>query len=224
MLAQARASTPSSEFPKVSYVQSSAEALGFLEDKSVDMVTAAQAAHWFDQSKLWPELARVVREGGSVAFWGYNDHVLIEWPKASQVVDHYAYGEGEDCMGRYWPQPGRSIVRANLKSIIPPERDWKQIERWEYRPGKVGGEEGGELKFMQAETTIKALGDACRTWSAYHEWMEDHNVKPRKEGGEGDVVDVMLDNMAEAEEWDGDWMEKMVKLEWGSVVLMAERR
>ena len=30
---------------------------------------AAQAAHWFDWSKMWPEAARVLRKGGSVAFW-----------------------------------------------------------------------------------------------------------------------------------------------------------
>jgi SAM-dependent methyltransferase len=224
MLEQARASTPSSEFPNVSYVQAPAEQLGFVEAKSVDMVVAAQAAHWFDQSRLWQELARVVRTAGSVAFWGYNDHVLVEWPRASRVVDHYSYGEGRDCMGRYWPQPGRSIVRANLRPIVPPEKDWKEIERWEYRPGRNEGVDGESLKFMEAETTVRALGNACRTWSAYHVWMEDHDVKPRDQGGEGDVVDVMLDEMAEAEGWEGNWMEKVVKLEWGSVVLMAERR
>ena len=29
----------------------------------------AQAAHWFDWKKLWPELARILRKNGSVAIW-----------------------------------------------------------------------------------------------------------------------------------------------------------
>src|ERR1700722_4983386 len=30
---------------------------------------SAQAAHWFDWTKFWPECARVLRKGGSAAFW-----------------------------------------------------------------------------------------------------------------------------------------------------------
>lgn len=72
------------------YVQASAESLPFLEDGSVDLViagacvrnrnsiilfvydtcvVAAQAGHWFDWNKMWPELARVLRKNGSAAFW-----------------------------------------------------------------------------------------------------------------------------------------------------------
>jgi len=29
----------------------------------------AQAAHWFDWSKMWPEVARILRKSGSAAFW-----------------------------------------------------------------------------------------------------------------------------------------------------------
>jgi hypothetical protein len=29
----------------------------------------AQACHWFDWNKMWPELARVLRKDGSAAFW-----------------------------------------------------------------------------------------------------------------------------------------------------------
>jgi hypothetical protein len=29
----------------------------------------AQAAHWFDWSRMWPEAARILRKHGSAAFW-----------------------------------------------------------------------------------------------------------------------------------------------------------
>lgn len=29
----------------------------------------AQACHWFDWSKVWPEMERVLRVGGTAAFW-----------------------------------------------------------------------------------------------------------------------------------------------------------
>lgn len=38
-----------------------------LPDSSVDLVTAAQAFHWFDPERAVPEMARIVRPGGGVA-------------------------------------------------------------------------------------------------------------------------------------------------------------
>ena len=29
----------------------------------------AQACHWFDWSKVWPEVGRILRKDGSTAFW-----------------------------------------------------------------------------------------------------------------------------------------------------------
>ena len=29
----------------------------------------AQAAHWFDYKKMWPETARILRKGGTAVFW-----------------------------------------------------------------------------------------------------------------------------------------------------------
>lgn len=38
-------------------------------DNSVDLITAANAAHWFDMTRFWPRAARVLKPGGSVAMW-----------------------------------------------------------------------------------------------------------------------------------------------------------
>lgn len=49
--------------------QAEAEANG-LPDASVDLVTVAQAFHWFDKPRALAEMARIVRPGGGVAvFW-----------------------------------------------------------------------------------------------------------------------------------------------------------
>jgi ubiquinone/menaquinone biosynthesis C-methylase UbiE len=72
MIGKAQDLTPKAQYPNVEYQVGSAESLPFLEDESVDMVVAAQAAHWFDYPKLFPELKRVLRKQGTVAFWGYK--------------------------------------------------------------------------------------------------------------------------------------------------------
>ncbi len=53
-------------------------------------------------------------------------------------------------------------------------------------------------------------------------------MKSRKDGGEGDVVDEMFDEMREVEpEWKAageGWRDVELENEWGSVILMARRK
>lgn len=44
-----------------------------LADASVDAVCVAQALHWFDRPTFFAEAARVLRPGGVVVAWGYQD-------------------------------------------------------------------------------------------------------------------------------------------------------
>lgn len=39
-----------------------------IPDDSVDMAVAGEAAHYFDHDKTWPELARVLKPAGTVAW------------------------------------------------------------------------------------------------------------------------------------------------------------
>ena len=45
-----------------------------VEDRSVDVVVAAQAFHWFDHAVALPEIARVLKPGGALALvWNHRD-------------------------------------------------------------------------------------------------------------------------------------------------------
>lgn len=62
MLAQLRTSVPAARA-----LTGGAEAMP-LPDASIDVVTCAQAFHWFDHDRALAEIARVLRPGGHVAF------------------------------------------------------------------------------------------------------------------------------------------------------------
>ena len=57
----------------IRYQKSSAEQTPFT-DNSFDLVCVAQALHWFDYQRFWPEVKRVLKPDGVFAAWGYN------WP------------------------------------------------------------------------------------------------------------------------------------------------
>jgi SAM-dependent methyltransferase len=75
-----------------------------LPDASVDAVCVAQALHWFDRPAFFTEAARVLRPGGVLVAWGYQD---IEVPRA--LAD--ANAALQDAIRPYWP-PQRADVDA----------------------------------------------------------------------------------------------------------------
>ncbi|KAA1472724.1 S-adenosyl-L-methionine-dependent methyltransferase [Dentipellis sp. KUC8613] len=100
------------------FVQSAAEELPFLKDGSVDLIVAAQAAHWFDWTQFWPEAARVLRKGGSAAFWGYSEFRLTHHLSATPLI--HAYSQGSDpatSLGPHWQQPGRRILDNHFLEV-----------------------------------------------------------------------------------------------------------
>ncbi|TQW00840.1 S-adenosylmethionine-dependent methyltransferase [Cordyceps javanica] len=218
---------------KIEIRQARAEDLSFLQDQSVDLVVSGQAAHWFDYSKAWPEIARVVKSGGSVAFWGYKDNVLLGYPKASVIFDKFSYGTdnvvpGIEGMGRYWEQPGRNMVRKLLAEVVPPSEQWEQVQRIQYDVDAEATEADIADAWMVQETTLGGFESYVRTASSYVGWKAAHpERKSRAEGGDGDIVDMLMDEIVASEaawkEMGGNWRDAKVKTVWGSYILMAKR-
>jgi SAM-dependent methyltransferase len=68
-----------------------------LPASSVDVVVAGQAFHWFDADRAWPEIARVLRPGGSLALvWNAGD-IRVPWVrKVLSLVESERSKDGWD--------------------------------------------------------------------------------------------------------------------------------
>jgi SAM-dependent methyltransferase len=93
----------------VQYVAGLAERLP-LRAGCAELVTAAQAAHWFDFERFYAECRRVLRPGGLVAAWTYEKFHVD--PALDAVVDHFYV----DVVGRFWP-PERRYVEARYRNL-----------------------------------------------------------------------------------------------------------
>lgn len=88
--------------PRVTYHVAPAEASP-LPDASVDLVTIAQALHWFDLGAFYREVQRVAVPGAAIAAWTYG---LIEIDADVDAVVHWFY---EARLGMYWPFERRHV-------------------------------------------------------------------------------------------------------------------
>ena len=90
-----------------------------LDPSSADLVTVAQAIHWFDHQRFYAEVRRVLKPGGVLAVWTYG---LLQITPALDAVIRHLY---EDIVDAYWP-PERRLVEAAYRTLpfpfdeIPP--------------------------------------------------------------------------------------------------------
>ena len=68
-----------------------------LTDASVDLVTIAQALHWFDRTAFYREVARVLKPGGVLAAWTY------ELSRIDPAIDAAVHEWYRGALHEYWP-------------------------------------------------------------------------------------------------------------------------
>jgi SAM-dependent methyltransferase len=126
----------------VEYRAAFAERSG-LPDASADLITVAQAAHWFDLDSFYAEARRVARPQAIVALISYG--VLQMDDEACGRVVRRIYEEDLD---PYWP-PGARLVDDGYRSLPFPF-----------------AEIAAPPLAMEVEWDLDALIGYARTWSA----------------------------------------------------------
>ncbi len=87
-----------------------AEASG-LPDTSVDLITVAQALHWFDLDRFYAEARRVLKPSGVLAVWTYGV-LALEGEEINACVQTFYH----ETVGPYWP-PERRHVESGYHTL-----------------------------------------------------------------------------------------------------------
>jgi SAM-dependent methyltransferase len=101
-----------SPHPRISYLRGTAERIGF-PDGYFDLLTAAQAAHWFDWPRFYAEARRVLRPGGIIALWTYE--MFTTDPEVDAVMDDFY----RNVVGPYWPRERRHVEERYTSLPFP---------------------------------------------------------------------------------------------------------
>ncbi|KAF9117687.1 hypothetical protein BGW39_001898 [Mortierella sp. 14UC] len=202
--------------PNVTYHVTKGEDLGVLATSSVDVLTVAQAMHWFHHPAFFSEVKRVLKPRGTFAAVGYSFVILEDHPKATKRI--YDLGDQPDQLGTMWDH-GRLILDNLYKSIDVPLQN---VER-HYFPKSikcrmraidaldVAGEESLP-PVMSGRVTMKHFRNYIKTWSAYKNYCDRYPARP-------DIVDATIDAILKEENLKDD---DEVNITWPTVVILGE--
>ncbi|KAJ7597743.1 S-adenosyl-L-methionine-dependent methyltransferase [Mycena floridula] len=243
--ARKHASSVNSTQTKFEFVQSAAEELNFLKDASVDLVAGAQSGHWFDWQKMWPEIGRVLRTGGTAAFWCYSEMRLPQYPSLTPRITDYAQGSDvQHSLGPHWQRPGRTILERHLLDIPEPRDVLKAqgitassfgpLERiyfaglGNYYPDVLPKESTLDV-ILRTETTWGGYLGYLNTFSSLHTYLDKYPEDAAQsfdKGGEGNIAERFWKSLmkgAELESGKKQKEEDPVTLEWPLALIMVHK-
>lgn len=102
---------------RITYSVQPAEKTNFPAN-SFDLVTVAQAVHWFDFEKFYTEVRRTVKDKGVLAVIGYG------LPRISPVIDQIIANFYYNTLDAYWDKE-RKYVDENYQTIPFPFKEVK---------------------------------------------------------------------------------------------------
>ncbi len=113
-----------------------------IPSRSVDLITVAQALHWFHFDAFYREASRVLKPDGLLAAWCYGLSRIN--PDVDKVVHHYY----KNIVGAYWP-PERHYIDEKYRTVPFP---FLELPVPEF--------------YMKAEWDMNDLIGYLHTWSA----------------------------------------------------------
>ena len=125
-----------------------------IESSTIDLITVAQALHWFNFENFYTEVRRVLKRGGIIAVWMYG---LI---KISPELDVITNRFDNETLKKYWP-PERQFFYEEYRTIPFP---FELVETPEFG--------------ISADWTLENLMGFLSTWSAVQKFKERENSDP----------------------------------------------
>jgi SAM-dependent methyltransferase len=124
-----------------------------IEPGTLDLITVAQALHWFDLDRFYIEARRVLKRDGILAASAYN--LMHVEPAIDDIVNRYYY----DVVGPFWP-PERKLIEQFVDLPFP----FREIEPPSFK--------------MTANWSLEHLLGYLQTWSSTQRFIAAEAADP----------------------------------------------
>ena len=145
--------TNASQSDTIIYQNEPAEKTSFT-DKTFDLITVAQAIHWFDFDSFYKEVNRILKPDGIFAVLGYG--LFTTNPESDVILQEFYH----QIVGPYWDKE-RKYIDEHYQTIPFPFRELKA--------------EQFKNEFIW---TFEQLIGYLETWSAIQHYISKNNLNP----------------------------------------------
>jgi len=122
--------------------------------KSVDLITVAQALHWFDHEKFYAEVRRIAKTGALIAIWSYNNCTV------DKETDKIFFRLYKEILGEYWSYERKQVEEA-YRAIPFPFYEVKE-----------------KVFYMKKQWNLQDFLGYLSTWSAVQKYIKTNNKNP----------------------------------------------
>jgi SAM-dependent methyltransferase len=138
--------------PNIFYAMSGEETS--IQQHSIDLITVAQAIHWFDRERFYNEVRRVAKENAVLAVWGYGLFGI------GNEFDPHIRNFYFNIIGPYW-DPERKLIDDRYRTISLP---FAEIQT-----------PGFSFSFSWTWEELKGY---LNTWSSVKQYIRENDTNP----------------------------------------------
>ncbi len=139
---------------RIVYKVESAESPSSIKDNSVDLITVAQAVHWFDLDKFYTQVKRVLKPNGIIAVWAYGI------PTIKKELDIIIKDFHDNIVGEFW-LPENKLIDKEYSTIPFP---FEEIKTPEF--------------FIKKQVNLSETLGHIRSWSATQKYIDRYSENP----------------------------------------------
>lgn len=120
-----------------------------------DLITCAQAVHWFDFTPFYKEVIRTIRPNGILAIWGYG--LLKIENDIDEIITHFYI----DVIGPYWNDE-RKHIDSQYDTISFPFNEIRLSKKYT----------------IEIEMNLFELKGYLNSWSSVQNYIKENNENP----------------------------------------------
>ncbi|KAM0347639.1 hypothetical protein ACHAPU_004652 [Fusarium lateritium] len=213
------------------YELSAAETIDKMDhvsNASVDMITAATAAHWFDMPRFWIAAAKMLKPGGTVAIWtSFRQPASDEQRTNMQSI----FDDFRDTLSPY-ANAGSHVVQNGYADLVLPWEDpdtASLYDRQTFIRQELSAVEGlfsdpptdHTPKTESLEDQLQKLEKLVLTLGSVHRWQK---ANPGSTGTENDCVKMLLRKVRETAKETGESLDMSILADQMAVALILVKR
>lgn len=182
-----------------------------VEPRSADLLTVAEAAHYFHYPKFWEQAAKVLAPGGTLAIFAYFLFAFPDYPEVGELIKGYALDD--DKCGPYFDTGIELLTKryTDLRDNVPSS----EFDKIEYRTNEFDAFRPADpFELVKRDVPVGSMIGLLKTWSPYFNWKNNNPDKP-------DIAEAVMNEITKKT---GLTADDEVTVKWETVSLLLSRK